>query len=168
MNTFFANTRSSLPTFARDVFAAGPQGLGLLGSATSVGAVVGIVLCSLGYGASVVGFALAPGIIAAAVALAFIGLVDAVNDTMHGTLLLTATPDALRGRVNSVGQMLTNGGPSLGQLWVGFLISALGPQLGVGVGGAAVVVFASLLLLFARPLISYGANQPKTPRQVSG
>src|SRR5579871_482003 len=166
MNTFFANTRSSLPTFARDVFQAGPEGLGMLGSATSVGAVVGIAaalalgdvrrkglgiaLCSLGYGASVVGFALAPALIAAAFALGCVGFVDAINDTMNGTLLLTATPDALRGRVNSVGIMLTNGGPSLGQLWVGFLVSALGPRIGVGVGGAVVVLFASLLLLFAR------------------
>lgn len=172
VNTLFGNTRSAWPTFARDVFESGAPGLGMLGSALSIGAVLGIaaalavgdvrrkgrgvILCSLGYGASVLLFALGPTLLLAAVALAGVGFVDAINDSMHRTLLLTVTPDALQGRVNSVALMLTNGGPSLGQLWVGFLVSALGPREGVGLGGIVVVLFAILLLFFARSLVRYG------------
>lgn len=172
VNTLFGNTRSAWPTFARDVFEAGPQGLGALGSAMSIGAIIGVgaalalgdvprkglgvILCSLGYGVSVASFALGPALVVAAVALAGVGFADAINDSMHSTLLLTLTPDALQGRVNSVAIMLTNGGPSLGQLWVGFLVSALGPREGVGLGGAVVILFALVLLVFARPLVRYG------------
>ena len=172
VNTLFGSTRSAWPTFARDVFEAGPQGLGVLGSALSIGALIGVgvalalgdvprkglgvILCSLGFGVSVVSFALGPTLIVAAVALAGVGFADAINDSLHHTLLLTVTPDALQGRVNSVAIMLTNGGPSLGQLWVGFLVSVLGPRDGVGLGGAAVILFALALLVFARPLVRYG------------
>jgi MFS family permease len=171
MNTGFGTTRSAWPTFARDVFDAGAQGLGLLGSATSIGAILGlgaalilgdvrrkglgVVLCSLGFGVSVLCFAFSPTLLFAGIGLAGVGFADAVNDSMSHTMLLTVTPDELRGRVNSVAIMLTQGGPSLGQLWVGFLVSALGPREGVAIGGVAVVVFALSLLLFARPLTRY-------------
>ena len=173
MNTGFGTTRSARPTFAREVFDVGAQGLGFLGSATSVGAILGlgaalalgdvrrkglgVILCSLGFGIAVLSFALGPTLLLAALGLAGIGFADAVNDSMSHTLLLTVTPDALRGRVNSVAIMLTQGGPSLGQLWVGFLVSALGPREGVAVGGLAIVLFAVSLLLFARPLVRYGS-----------
>ena len=173
MNTGFGTSRSARPTFAREVFDVGAQGLGFLGSATSVGAILGlgaalalgdvrrkglgVILCSLGFGIAVLSFALGPTSLLAALGLAGIGFADAVNDSMSHTLLLTVTPDALRGRVNSVAIMLTQGGPSLGQLWVGFLVSALGPREGVAVGGLAIVLFAVSLLLFARPLVRYGS-----------
>jgi len=174
VNTGVGTTRSAWPTFARDVFEAGAQGLGLLGSATSAGAIVGlgaalalgdvrrkglgVILCSLGFGLAVLCFAFGPTLLVAALGLAGIGFADAVNDSMSHTLLLTVTPDALRGRVNSVAIMLTQGGPSLGQLWVGFLVSALGPREGVAVGGVAIVLFALSLLVFARTLVRYGSS----------
>lgn len=171
MNTFFGSTRSAWPTFARDVFAAGPQGLGMLGSAVSIGAVfgiaaalalgdvrhkgLGVILCSLGFGVSVVAFGLGPTLPLAAIGLAGVGFADAVNDSMTHTLVLTVTPDALQGRVNSVAQMLMRGGPSLGQLWIGFLVSTVGPREAMVLGGCAIMVFALSLLLRAHALVRY-------------
>ncbi len=169
--TFFGVTRGLFPVFARDIFEAGPQGLGFLAASPAVGGMfgvvvalamgdvrrkgVGIILCTLGFGLAIGAFAVAPTLLLACVGLAAYGFVDSLGDTMRNTLLQTETPDELRGRVNSVANMLGFGGPQIGQLWIGFLATVIGARESVIVGAVAIVLLAAALALFARPLARY-------------
>ncbi|MEA2640694.1 MAG: hypothetical protein QOF51_2088 [Chloroflexota bacterium] len=180
VNTFFGNTRSAYPTFARDVFLAGPEGLGILAAAPSVGALLGIagalyvgdvrrkglgmILCSLGFGLSIIVFGLGPTIWISALGLAGYGFVDAIADSMNYTLMITETPNELQGRVASLAFMMFAAGPSLGQLQVGFLISVVGPRQALTFGGSMIMLVALMLLIFARPLVRYG----KVPKPAAG
>jgi MFS family permease len=169
--TFFGVARGLFPVFARDVFAAGPEGLGILAASPAVGGLlgvaalalgdvrrkgIGVLLCTLGFGVSIGIFAVAPTLLIACIGLAGYGFVDSLGDAMRNTLIQTETPDELRGRVNSAANMLSFGGPQIGMLWVGFLATALGPREGIGIGAALIVVFACGLVFF-RPLIRYDA-----------
>jgi hypothetical protein len=55
-------------------------------------------------------------------------------------------------------------GPSLGQIFVGFMISSIGPRPALGLGGGLIMLFATALLLFARPLVNYGRGQTAQAR----
>ena len=175
----FANTRSVWPALARDVFEAGPTGLGLLASSASIGTVAGLLLalrlgdlqrkglitllCGLGMGICVLWLASSPWLVLAALALVTFGVIDSLNDSLRNTLIATATPEALQGRVNSASTAFGSGGESLGDLWVGFLAAALGPKLGLEVAGAAVVVGSLAMLIFARQLVRYRGGVAPEP-----
>src|SRR5437762_12877368 len=75
--TFFGSPRALLPVYASDILHVGPQGLGLLVAATSIGAIslaplssrisriarqgLGVVLAVIVWGISIMAFGFAPG-----------------------------------------------------------------------------------------------------------
>src|SRR6185503_4081491 len=104
-----------LPVYAKDVFAAGPEGFGLLLAGVGVGAVLGGLItvwlarfdaqgaiqigAMLVYCGSIVGLALAPSL-PAAIPIAVVGGVsEVVFTTSLMTTLQMAAPEALRGRI---------------------------------------------------------------------
>lgn len=175
----FVNSRSAWPALVRDVFDSGPTALGLLGSSEAAGTVIGLgialalgqvrrtglvsILCAMGLGVCVVGLSVAPTLYAAVMALVVFGVVDSINDSVRNTLIATATPNHLQGRVNSVSAVFGSGGVSLGDLWIGFLAESLGPRRGLGLAGSCVVIGTALVLLLARPLVRFEGAQRKAP-----
>jgi MFS family permease len=106
-----------MPVFAVDVFASGPEGLGLLLSAVGVGGVLGGILSAsvrydrMGlvqtlalavFALSLFGFAASPTIAVAVVFLAAAGLAEMVHHTIHVTTLQMTAPEKMRGRVASL------------------------------------------------------------------
>jgi MFS family permease len=162
--TVFGAYRVVLPALAVDVLHVGATGYGLLSAAPSAGAllatyvvfrVVGssrrlgrvLLWASVGYGLGVVVLGLAHAFWLALAAGAFLGGCDAMATTIRHAAVQLETPDELRGRVSSLYQMSSRGGPALGDVNIGWFAGLVGPALALTVGGAVSVVYAGVVLV---------------------
>lgn len=140
-----------MPVFAVQVFATGPEGLGLLLSAVGAGGVLGgiaavwtaridrvattQVLALFGFAVSLVGFALSTDIVIASLFLMGAGIAEMINMSSNVTSLQMSAPPELRGRVASLLPMF----PAL--MAVGALTSGIGADL---IGAPATVIVTAL------------------------
>ena len=155
--TFFGSPRALLPVYASDILHVGPQGLGVLLAATSVGAValtpfngrisriarqgLGIMLAIIAWGVFIIAFGITPGPLwLSAVLLAGAGAADMVSMILRGLIVQLITPDEFRGRISAVNAMFVIGGPMLGQFESGVVAGIFTPELSVITGGAACII----------------------------
>jgi hypothetical protein len=148
-----------LPSLSRDVLHAGPEGLGVMNAARSVGGILGLVASMRGFargggalfvavlaafGGSLIGLGAAPYLVGfAGVALIVLAAnaAGALADLLAQSLLQQSVPRHLRGRA---------GGP-LGQLQIGALASLFGVSAALGASGLALVALAgATALLYPR------------------
>lgn len=144
--------RALFPALALSLYHAGASGLGVLYSATGVGAVAGSFLSGFirhlrypgravlfsvaGWGAAISALGLAGASLWLAVGfLALAGAADAISAISRNTIQQTLAPDRLRGRLSAVGSMVVVGGPYLGDARAGAVSGVLPPQLAILVGG---------------------------------
>jgi len=66
-----------------------------------------------------------------------------------------ATPDHVRGRVTSAYQMVSRGGPSLGQAQMGALAASLGAPLALTAGASVTLLYAVWLSVAGRTVRDY-------------
>lgn len=176
--TLFGAYRVVLPALAVDVLHVGATGYGLLSAAPSAGAllatyvvfrIVGtnrrlgrvLLWSSIGYGFAVALLAQSSVFGVALVAGALIGGFDAMATTIRQAAVQLETPDELRGRVSSIYQMSSRGGPALGDVNVGWVAGLLGPVTALTIGGLVSVVYACALLLRGGRVRDYqGATEP--------
>ena len=154
--------RELLPVFARDVLAGGPALLGMLTAATAVGSILavlglivsgdfrtkGAVLLSaiISYGLLLLAFGFSRWVPLSLFLLVGVGTAAATHSTMTQTLVMTATPDELRGRVLSI-RLLDQGLAPVGMLVAGALASVAGAPLTMGLAGSTCAVVALVVLL---------------------
>ena len=155
--TFFGSPRALLPVYASDILHIGPQGLGLLLAATSIGAVsltpftgrigrisrqgLGVVLAIIGWGICIIAFGLSIGPLWLAVLfLAGAGAADMISMILRGLVIQLTTPDEFRGRISAVNAMFVIGGPMLGQFESGVVAGIVSPQFSVVSGGVACIL----------------------------
>lgn len=155
------------PIYAKDIFAGGPETLGVLLSAVGVGGILGgFVSASLGRverrglvqlvallltSLSLVGFGLSPSLWVALVCLALSGFFEMVYLTSNQTLLQLSIPDELRGRVNGI-VSLNMGLMPLGALVAGIGADLIGPRpITIALSGTAAAI--SIIVYFASPTI---------------
>ncbi len=141
-----------LPIFAKDIFNAGPVGLGLLRSAPAVGALITAFLLAYyamntkvglrmfqavaAFGIATIAFGLSPNIYLAIFFLACLGAADMVSIYIRSTLVQTETPDEMRGRVSAVNAVFIGASNELGEFESGLLAHFTGPVAAVVLGGA--------------------------------
>ena len=161
--TFFGNQRALFPVFARDILFVGPQGLGILNSAVSVGSLLGaflsqrlpkrdwagwwVMIGMVFFGLSTCIFAISTNFWLSVVMLAGTGLGNTTATILRNTINQLVTPDELRGRVLSVNSVFTTGGPQLGQFESGAVAQAFGPEVSAFTGGLAAVLIVPMLVL---------------------
>jgi MFS family permease len=178
--TLFGAYRVVLPALAVDVLHVGPTGYGLLSAAPSAGAllatwtvfrVVGrsqrlgrvLLYATMGYGLATIFLAQAPVIVLALAAGALIGGFDAMATAIRQAAVQLETPDELRGRVSSIYQMASRGGPALGDVNIGWLAGVLGPAGGLSVGGVIPIAYAAAFVIRRGRVMRYrGAEPPPT------
>jgi MFS family permease len=160
--TFFGRPYAQfLPVFARDVFAVGPQGLGLMVTAPALGSIAaGAVLAlwssipvvrtflvgAAGLGAALVAFCVTQSFGLGLVFLFVVGMCQSGATTLANTRVQELADERLRGRVMSLFMTATWGAWRIGALPLGLAAEAWGAPLAVGVSGAillAAVVPAS-------------------------
>ncbi|GAA4669395.1 MFS transporter [Frondihabitans cladoniiphilus] len=95
----------------------------------------------------------------AAIALAGAGAADNVSSIFRSTILQSAAPDAMRGRLQGVFTVVVTGGPRVGDLFVGLLAAAgtVWPPL---LGGALIIALIGLLARFQPSFRNYDAAHP--------
>jgi len=148
-NLFLGATDLALIVLAREALHAGTATIGLLFSVGGAGALLGALAASRlaarrRVGRLVLGMALAPSsaILAIGVCLAF--AMASIYSVIAMSYRLSLTPDALQGRVNSVGNLLTTSCIPLSRGVGGALLGPLGPRaelwaIAIGLGGIVLV-----------------------------
>jgi MFS family permease len=160
--TFFGSSTALLPVYARDIIGVGPEGLGMLYAAPSVGAIVAAAALSgarqvertgawvLGgvavYALCTIGFALAHTLWLAALLLAGSGAGNMLGAVLRNTNQLL-TPDRLRGRVAAVNSAFVMGGPQLGQFESGLVAELAGAPVSALTGGLGALLLVGAIAL---------------------
>ena len=152
---------SALPVVARDELMAGPEGLGTLNAAVSIGGTVALALLSLlsgrvrrepvlgtvfaVYGASLLVLAMTRDLAVAAAVLVVTGLCAGAFDVLQQTLLQLAVPEEQRGRAVGI-WVLGVGSAPVGYIEMGALIATLGAPVALVINGALTVASAGILV----------------------
>ena len=166
-STVLGSYRALLPIFA-EMHGVGATGFGLLSGAPGVGAVLGATAILslgnmtykglytvggvLGYCVGLIVLALSPWFWLALVGGAILGATNAIQMIPRNTVILSVSPDALRGRVEAFRSMLAGGGPPLGFTLSGVMAAAIGASAALVVGGIACVGLVGLVVLWDREL----------------
>lgn len=144
--------RALLPIFS-EALGVGPTGYGLLSAAPGVGSMVGAAfILSLGdmkykgiytlfgvmaYSGALMVFALSPWFTLTLFAAGLLGTTNSIQMIPRNSVILSISPDYIRGRVEAFRSMLAGGGPSLGYTLSGSLAVAMGAPMALVVGAVA-------------------------------
>lgn len=152
VSVFFGGVVAILPIFAEDLLRVGPQGLGVLRAAPSVGALLVMVICAYyppterawrnllwavaGFGAATLVFAVSTSFPVSVAMLFMTGAFDSISVIIRQTLLQALPPDHLRGRVVAVNSIFVTTSNELGAFESGVAAKLLGAVPSVIFGGA--------------------------------
>lgn len=147
----FAGATALYPVFARDILHVGPQGLGLLKGASSIGSVLMsiwllngppirragrlLLVTVTAYGLFMIGFGLSTWFWLSVACLAATGAADAVSVLIRHTVVQMRTPDAMRGKVSAVNGVFFRSSNELGEMESGIAASLVGAGASVVLGG---------------------------------
>ncbi len=128
----------------RSTPAAGALLAGILLTRRQVGGAAGkkLLLVVGLFGASMIVFGLSRSLWLSGAALAVGGFVDMVSVNIRSTTVALATPNALRGRVNSVEMVFISASNELGAFESGLAASLVGAVPAVVAGGAVTILLA--------------------------
>jgi MFS family permease len=152
----FGGATALLPVFARDIFAVGPWGLGLMRAAPAIGALamsfvltrwplrrkVGLVMyrAVAVFGIVTIVFGLSRSFPLSIIALVILGASDMVSIVIRQTLVQIETPDGMRGRVSAVNSMFVGTSNQLGDFESGLTAAWFGTVPSVVIGGIATIL----------------------------
>ncbi|HEX9987347.1 MAG TPA: MFS transporter [Chloroflexia bacterium] len=161
-----------LPVFALDILHVGAQGLGWLRAAPAVGAVLAaavmasrppfryagrtLLVVVAGFGLATIIFGLSRDFTLSLAMLGLLGALDNVSVVIRSTLLLTRTPDDLRGRVNAVHSVFIGISNELGAFESGVAAALLTTVGAVVAGGLGTILVVGLVAVLAPDLRRLG------------
>jgi MFS family permease len=126
---------------------------GLVTSARRQG--VGVTVAVVLWGASITAVGLFDSLPLALFFLACAGAADFVSAVLRDAILMTATPDAMRGRVSGIEYAQVAGTPQLGNLEAGVVASLIGVRGSIVSGGLACIAGALALTALLPDLVRY-------------
>ncbi|WP_345752892.1 MFS transporter [Microbacterium rhizophilus] len=98
-------------------------------------------------------------IVLACACLALTGAADNISAIFRQTMLQSAVPDAVRGRLQGIFMVVVAGGPRIGAFFTGTL-SAIALWFPPLAGGVAIIVIVGVVLRFATRFRAYDAEHP--------
>jgi MFS family permease len=101
-----------------------------------------------------------PALVLASLAMTGAGASDEVSAIFRSTMLQTAVPDHMRGRLQGVFTVVVAGGPRVGDLYVGALSVFAALWFPPLFGGVVIVVIAALIVRFVRSFRVYDSLMP--------
>ncbi|NNC13319.1 MFS transporter [Planctomonas sp. JC2975] len=101
-----------------------------------------------------------PAIVVACLLFAGAGAADNVSSIFRQTILQTATPDTMRGRIQGVFTVVVTGGPRLGDLYAGAAAALVALWFPPAFGGVVIIAALLLLLRFQPTFRHYDAMHP--------
>jgi MFS family permease len=162
-----------LPIFAKDVLHVDAAGLGIMRAAPSIGAVLvamiitrlppfryagrTLLLAVAGFGIATIIFGLSTNFWLSLAMLAALGGLDMVSVIIREALLLTYTPDEMRGRVGAVNTIFIGTSNEFGGFESGVAATLLGPVGAVVFGGIGTLLVVAAVTWFAPELRRLGS-----------
>lgn len=156
----FGGAVALLPVFAKDILKVGPEGLGILRAAMSLGAISTAFLlahrpmgkgagkmmlaCVAGFGGCIIGFGLSKIFWLSFCFLFFAGVFDEVSVYIRSSLMQYLTPEHMKGRVSSVNSMFITSSNEIGAFESGLTAKFMGAIPSVVFGGTMTI----LIVLF--------------------
>lgn len=179
--TVFSAYRVLLPAFALDILRVGPTGYGLLAAAPSAGALCGaflvfrlirfrrsgvvVLVATAVYGLLILAFAQSTVLWLALALVMMLGAADAAATTVRHGAVQVETPDEVRGRVSSIYQMASRGGPAVGDGLVGAVAGIVGPVGALTVGGLVPIAAAGFTAVAGRTVREYSTARSAEPSE---
>ena len=158
---FLGGAVALLPIFAKDILEIGPQGLGWLRAAPSIGAALmaltlahrpplrragpALLWAVGGFGIATIGFGLSRNPFLSFLMLFMTGALDNISVVVRSTLIQFLTPEAMRGRVAAVNSIFIGSSNELGGFESGMTASAFGPVASVVMGGVGTLLSVALV-----------------------
>jgi MFS family permease len=155
---FFGGATALLPYFSEEILKRGPEGLGLLRSAPSLGAITLLLWVSIrplqtsqgrsmllsvaGFGICTIIFGLSRNFWLSMAALYLGGILDGISILVRSTILQMKTPDEMRGRVASLNSIFIMSSNELGAFESGFTARLMGVVPAVVFGGGMTILVA--------------------------
>jgi MFS family permease len=148
-----------LPVYARDIFHAGPWGLGLLRAAPAIGALMMSVVLTRWrmqhagrvmfggvavFGITTIVFALSTSFVLSLAMLAILGAADLASVVVRQTLVQLRTPDEMRGRVSAVNSLFVGASNQLGDFRAGVSAALFGTVPAVLIGGVGALLVVAV------------------------
>lgn len=146
----FGGAVALLPVYAKDILQVGPEGLGWLQSAQSVGAILmaalmiylppmrqagkTLLFAVAGFGVATIIFGISNNFFLSLLMLATLGALDQISVVIRSTLMLTRVPDEMRGRVAAVNSVFISTSNELGGFESG-LVTRVGQSFFGAIGG---------------------------------
>jgi MFS family permease len=182
-----AQPRVMFPAAGAVIFGGGAKTVGMLAAAGAVGGILAmafsgplghvrrqglaILVSVAGWGFAIAGFGLAmlaagdvlprtAALWAGLTCMAVAGAADSVSAVFRTTILQSATPDRLRGRLQGVFIVVVAGGPRLGELVGGLGAEYLGEGTTTLLGGLLCVLAIVFLARWQRGFVHYDARHP--------
>lgn len=167
-----------LPIYARDILRVGPTGLGWLQAAPSIGALCmafamahlppfkragrTLLLAVAVFGLATCVFGLSRNFWLSLAMLMVLGAADNISVVIRSTLILTRTPEEMRGRVSAVNGLFVAMSNQLGGFESGLTAQFFGPAAAVSAGGIGTIVVVILVTIFWPEMRHLGALSPVT------
>jgi MFS family permease len=171
----FGMPNALFPALAQHVFR-DPASVGYLFAAPAVGAFlislfsgwasrvrrqgVAIVVSASGWGVAITAFGLARSLWLALLLLALAGAADQVSAIFRSTIVLTVTPDHMRGRLGGIEFAQVASTPSLGNLEAGVVASLTSLRFSIVSGGIGCVLGTLAVVACFPVLLRYDAARP--------
>ncbi|MEO6288028.1 MAG: MFS transporter [Dyadobacter sp.] len=169
-SVLFGGVVALLPVFAEDILKVGPEGLGLLRAAPSIGSLLtmfamayyppthnawrNMLIAVAGFGVFTIIFAVSTSFLLSCGALFATGVFDSVSVIVRQTILQIYPPDEMRGRVAAVNGMFVSSSNELGAFESGVMAKAFGTVPSVIMGGIFTIVVVSVIYLRSKDLFS--------------
>jgi MFS family permease len=169
-SVLFGGVVAILPIYAQDILRVGPEGLGVLRGAPSLGAVLTLIVLArnsamehpwrnlliavVGFGICILAFAVSPWMILSVIMLFFSGAFDSVSVVIRGTLLQMLTPDEMRGRVMAVNGIFLAASNELGAFESGLAARLMGTVRSAVFGGILTLVIVTWVYAKSKKLLT--------------
>ncbi len=160
VSVLFGGVIALLPIFAEDILKIGPEGLGYLRAAPSIGALITMIaltrfpptrhawrnmlLAVAGFGVFTLLFAYSNYLWLSLFALAMTGACDSISVVIRQTILQIYPPENMRGRVAAVNGMFVSSSNELGAFESGLAAKYLGPVIATVFGGSMTLLVVAL------------------------
>ena len=180
----FGGAVTLLPIFATDILKVGAPELGIMRAAPSVGALLmalvvahlppfrragrTLLLAVAGFGVVTIIFGLSRNFWFSVSLLALLGALDNISVVIRSTLMLTRTPDEMRGRTSAVTGLFISASNELGGFESGVTAEIFGPiasVVGGGIGTLLVVLWVTRV--WPQMLALKTLDAPKKEKAVS-
>ncbi|WP_151828724.1 MFS transporter [Acinetobacter radioresistens] len=182
VSVLFGGVIALLPIFAEDILKVGPESLGYLRAAPSIGALVTMIaltkfpptqhawrnmlLAVAGFGIFTLLFAFSDHVWLSLFALAMTGACDSISVVIRQTILQIFPPENMRGRVAAVNGMFVSSANELGAFESGLVAKYMGTVMATVFGGCmtmavVVVSWAKTKDLFGIDITQSSDNQLK-------